>query len=89
VALIGQGASIVILSLGLIVMIYTGIMASQIIIILYALSVEIGFGLIKTLRRAECITKEKALVIKNTNFRANLLVWHGFCIFLYRVIIKI
>ena len=65
-------ASIVILSLGLIVMIYTGIMASQIITVLYALSVDNGFGLIKTPKRAECIAKEKALVIKNTNFRANL-----------------
>jgi hypothetical protein len=83
------GASIVILSLGLIVMIYTGIMASQIITILYALFVGNGFGLIKTPKRAECITKGKVLVNKNTNFRANLRVWHGFCIFLYRVIIKL
>jgi hypothetical protein len=72
VALIELDASIVILSLGLIVMIYTGIMASQIITILYALSVDNGFGLTKTPKRAECIAKEKALVIKNTNFRANL-----------------
>jgi len=45
-------------------MTYIGITESQIITILYALSVGIGFGLIKTQKRAECITKEKALVIK-------------------------
>jgi len=70
-------------------MTYIGITESQIITMLYVLSVDNGFGLTKTPRRVECITKEKALVIKNTNSRADLQVWHGFCIFLYRVIIKL